>query len=84
MVLESHQEGEWRHRKGTAVECPLSQPNTCVSLAHFLTLGGAQGRCTQAGEQRGQRPRVGRMGPGCGSRGSVLSRAAWSESVGAV
>ena len=83
-VLESPQEGEWRHRKGTSVECPLSQPNSCVSLARFLTLGGAQGRRTQAGEQWGQRPCVGRMGPGCRSRGSVLSQVAWSESVGAV
>ena len=78
VVLETHREGEWRHRKGTSVECPLSQPNSCVSLARFLILGGAQGRCAQAGGQWGQRPCRGRMGPGCRSWGSVLSRAAWT------
>lgn len=65
-VLESHQKGEWRHRKGTSVECPLSQPNSCVSLARFLILGGAQGRCAQAGGQRGQRPRRGGRAQGAG------------------
>lgn len=68
-VLETHQEGEWRHRERTSVVCPFSQPKSCVSVARFLTLGGAQGRHAQAGEGRGQRP-------GRRSLGSVLSRAA--------